>query len=600
MRGFIRCHRNNAQIKISPYRIMTLAGFFGLLGFFIIWRLFMLQVIEHKTYTALASGQYEIFKKLFPKRGSVYIHDDERMLADDALYPLATNKMIYEVFAQPKFIDDPEAVAAELFEIFKIEDEDEQQLILAKLNKADDPYEPIKKKVEQSVVNIIKERDVTGIGFRQSSLRYYPENELASNILGFVRLNDQQQQVGQYGIEGYFNEVLAGKQGHLRSERDAFGRWIAMSDRDFMQAEDGADLVLTVNKSIQYVACKKIAEALERFEAIGASLVIMNPQTGGILAMCNYPTFNPNVYNKVEDITYFNNASIFNAYEPGSIFKPITLAASLDQKKITPSTVYHDTGAISYNNAGKVETNPAKIIHTLKNYENKVHGDKTMTEILEYSINTGTVYAMQQIGQKKFAQYVRDFGFGQLTGIGMDSESAGDIRSLDKKGEIFSATGAFGQGITTTPLQMAASYAVFANGGKLMRPYIVEEIRHADGTIEKTEPEVLRQPISGRTASLMQGMLISVVDSGHAKHAAVPGFYIGGKTGTAQVAERGIYGENTIHSFVGFGPANDAKFVMIVRIDHPQKGKSSASTAAVVFGEIAQYLVDYYRLTPER
>lgn len=604
MKRYTRGQKKKPRNDICNYRVLSLYVVFGLIGLLIVVRLFVLQILEHDTYTAIASGQYEIFQKLVPKRGSIYIRDDSSLESisqnQSHLYPLATNKITYEVFAQPKFITDAHEVAEKLFEIFEITDSEEQDLIEHKLSKKDDPYEPIKKRVEQSVVNTIKELDLEGIGFRQDIIRYYPEKELASNVLGFTRTNDQQQVLGQYGLEGYFNELLAGEQGHLRSERDAFGRWIAISDRDFEQAEDGADLILTLNKSIQFVACNKIAEAVKTYEAKSASLVIMDPQTGAIIAMCNAPSFNPNEFNKVEDIQHFNNISIYDSYEPGSIFKPVTLAAALDQKKITPQTVYHDTGSISYNNAGKVETDPAKIIHTLRNYERKVHGSKTMTEILENSINTGTVYSMQTIGEKKFKKYVEDFGFGKLTGIGLDTEAKGNLQSLERKGEIFSATASFGQGITVTPLQMAAAYSVFANGGKLMKPYIVEEIRHANGDIEKTEPKALGQPITGRTASLMTGMLISVVDSGHAKHAAVPGYYIAGKTGTAQVAERGGYGENTIHSFVGYGPSEDTKFVMIVRIDHPQKGKSSSGTAAVVFGDIAQFIMDYYRIPPER
>lgn len=602
----IRYPRSNSkriQNNVSPYRVLSLYIIFGIAAVLMVIRLFVLQILEHDTYTALASGQYEIFQQLYPKRGSIYIRDDKEIISEgqkEGLYPLATNKITYEVFAQPKFITKPLDIAEQLFDIFNIEDTDEQDLIKQKLSKKDDPYEPLQKRVEQSVVNKLKKLDLEGIGYRQELVRYYPEKELASNVLGFTRVNDSNEILGQYGLEGYYNELLAGERGHLRSERDAFGRWIAISDRDFEQAKDGADLVLTLNKSIQFVACNKLKEAITTYEAQAASLVIMDPQTGAIIAMCNYPTFNPNEYNKVDDIRQFNNSSIYDAYEPGSIFKAVTLSASLDQKKITPQTVYHDTGSISYNNAGKVETDPAKIVNTLRNYEHKVHGDVTMTQVLEQSVNTGTVYAMQRLGTDAFKKYVEAFGFGELTGLGLDTEVSGTIDSLKKKGEIFSATASFGQGITVTPLQMVAAYSVFANGGKLMKPYIVDEIHYADGSIEKTKPKVVNQPITSRTASLMTGMLISVVDDGHAKHAGVPGYYIAGKTGTAQVAAQGGYGDATIHSFVGYGPSENSRFVMIVRLDNPQKGKASASTSAVVFGDIAKFLLDYYRVPPER
>lgn len=593
---------------VSPARIISLYIIFGFGALCIIIRLFVLQIIEHGTYEAIASGQYEIFQELYPTRGSIYLHDDNsiNLNGEESLYPLATNKITYEVYAQPKFITNPEETAGQIFELLDIpegkdgEVNEERGIILARMQKEDDPYEMIKKNVEQAVVNKIKEKEIIGIGFRRELQRFYPEKELASNILGFVRKTDEGKIIGQYGVEGYYNELLSGKDGHLRSERDAFGRWIALSDRDFEQATDGADIVLTINKSIQFHVCKQLMEAVEIYQAKSASAVVLDPQTGAVIAMCNFPTFDPNIYNKVEDVEHFNNIPIYSAYEPGSIFKPVTLAGSLDKGSITPNTVYHDTGSISYNNAGKVETDPKKIIHSLKNYQRKVHGSKTMTEVLEYSINTGTVFSMQEMGTKSFRKYVHDFGFGKLIGIGLDTESKGNLQSLEKKGEIFSATASFGQGITVTPLQMVAAYSVFANGGKLIKPYIVEEIRHSNGDVDKTQVEEISQPINSRTAALMTGMLISVVDSGHATHAAVPGYYIAGKTGTAQVAERGIYGENTIHSFVGFGPSENAKFVAIVRIDHPQEGASSSATAAKVFGNIARFILDYYRIPPER
>lgn len=602
MKPYIQTNKKHVKNDISKYRILILSFVILVASLAIIWRLFVLQVIEHKTYIALASGQYEIFQKLFPKRGQIYIKEDTDNLLSEInnnLYPLATNKTVYEVYAQPKFINDPFETTRQLVEFFNLQDDEIKHEILNKLSKKDDPYEPLFKKVDQAQVEKLQELEIEGIGFKQVLFRYYPENELASNVLGFVR-HDDNTYIGQYGIEGYFNAELSGKQGYLRSERDAVGRWIAVSDRQFEQAQDGIDLVLSINKSIQYIGCEKIKKAYEEYEAESVTLTIMDPQTGAIIAMCNYPNFNPNEYGQVEDITYFNNKAIFDAYEPGSIFKPITLSGAIDTKKVDPNTIYHDIGFIPYNNKGEVDYDEASIEYRLKNYDLKVHGDVTMTEVLEKSVNTGTIYAMQQTGTKDFKKYVRDFGFGKLTGIELDTESAGDISSLDKKAELFSATASYGQGITATPLQMITAYSVFANGGKLVKPYIISEKKYSDGTSEITEPKIIRQPISGRTASLITGMLISVVDNGHAKHAAVPGYYIAGKTGTAQIAAEGGYGDETIHSFVGYGPSDNPRFVMIIRIDKPKKGETSSQTAAKVFGDIAKFILDYYNVPPER
>jgi cell division protein FtsI/penicillin-binding protein 2 len=595
--------KKRSKTDISKYRIFILCVVFIAFAGTIMWRLFILQIVNHQNYVALASGQYEIFQKLFPVRGSIYVKQEQDTLQgsiNDNLYPLATNNLEYEVFAQPVYIKDPFAVTKQLVEIFNITDEDLKFDILAKLQKQDDPYEPLIKKADEQTIDKLKELELEGIGFKKKLFRYYPENELASSVLGFVRY-DQEQYIGQYGIEGYFDQELRGTQGYLRSERDAVGRWIAVSDRKFEQAENGIDIVLTLNKSIQYVACEKLKAGIKEYEAESGTLVIMDPQTGAIIAMCNYPDFNPNDYSNVEDITYFNNKAIFDAYEPGSVFKPVTMAGGLDTKSVEPTTVFHDIGYVPYNNKGEVDYTESNIEYRLQNFNDKTFGDVTMTEVLENSVNTGTIFAMQKMGIKNFKQYVKDFGFGKITGIGLETEMPGDISSLEKSAELFSATASYGQGITATPLQMAAAYSVFANGGKLMRPYIVAEKHLADGSIQKNEPKIIRHPVSARTAAMVTGMLISVVDNGHAVHAAVPGYYIAGKTGTAQVASsEGGYGQDTIHSFVGFGPSEDAKFVMIVRLDKPQKGGTASETSAKIFGQIAKFVLDYYKVPPER
>lgn len=595
--------RISREVKndVCLYRFLSLyCGVFFVMIVLLI-KLFILQVLQHETYKVLASGQHEILQQLFPKRGGIYLRDSKSNTRSDgdALTPLALNKTTYELYVQPVDIKDITSTAEKLFSALSITDETEKKNILEKLSKKDDPYEMIKKKVDQSVADVLFDLHILGVGLRPEVLRYYPEREMASHVLGFVRTQDSHTLIGQYGIEGYYESILGGEHGEVIAGRDPIGRLMNVGSGDITQARDGADIILTIDKSLQYVACNKLKEALETYQADSATLVMVNPQTGAVLALCSYPSFDPNEYNKVSDVSYFNNLAIFDAYEPGSIFKPVTVAGALDKERITPQTVYRDTGSISYNNAGRVETRPEKIIHTLRNYGNKVHGEKTVTEILENSVNTGTVFTMQQLGVEDFRSYVRAFGFGSATGIELDTESAGNISSIDKPGEIFCATASFGQGITVTPLQMVMAYSVFANGGKLLKPYIVDEIRFPDGRSEKTSyPKVIGQPVTERTASLMTAMLGSVVDNGHAKLAGVPGYNIAGKTGTAQVAERGVYGEKTIQSFVGFGPMEDARFAMIIRLVHPRIGDSSAGTAARIFGDIATYVMEYYRIPP--
>jgi cell division protein FtsI/penicillin-binding protein 2 len=348
---------------------------------------------------------------------------------------------------------------------------------------------------------------------------------------------------------------------------------------------------LTLDRNIEFFVCEKIKAAVERHGADGGSVVVMDPKSGAILAMCSYPDFDPNEYSKTEDINVFNNPATFYQYEPGSIFKAITIAAALDLEKVTPTTTYNDEGFV------KVDD------RTIKNSDEKAHGVQTMTDVLDESLNTGAVFAVQKIGAESFKKYVEDFGFGETVGIGLDFESSGNISSLSKKGAIWSATGSFGQGISVTPIQVVAAFGAIANGGKLMKPYIIDEIRKSNGEIIKAEQKVIRQVISSRTATLLGGMLASVVEHGHGKRAGVPGYYVAGKTGTAQVAKKdgsGYERDVTIGSFVGFAPVEDPKFVMLVKIDHPRDTIWAEATAAPLFGEIAKFMLNYFKVPPSR
>jgi cell division protein FtsI/penicillin-binding protein 2 len=329
------------------------------------------------------------------------------------------------------------------------------------------------------------------------------------------------------------------------------------------------------------------------YNASSASLIIMEPQTGAIRVMCNIPDFDPNNYGSVDDISVYNNSSIFTAYEPGSIFKPVTMAAALDEGLIDPHSPFHDFGV------------RADLCKTpIRNAELKIYNDTDMTGILENSINTGMIYISERLGTERFRNYVEKFGFGIKSGITLDTESAGNIVSLSQnkktdKIDCYTATASFGQGLTVTPLQMVDAYAAIANGGTLMTPYIVDEIQYKNGKTVKTQPVEIRRVMSERAASLLSGMLVNVVEKGHAVRARSTEYYIAGKTGTAQIPGPGGYTAETIHSFVGFAPVDNPKFVMIVKYEKPER-KYAESTAVPVFGDIAKFIFDYYEVIPGR
>ncbi len=571
----------NSHIRLNALRI-----FVGLFSAAIILRLFMLQVVDASYYDALAKGQYTLYQDLFPQRGDILVQD----LQDGTTYAAATNVQMGFVFADPRHVKDVHAEAVTLGGLLVFSPE-EIATLETKLDKKDDPYEPIKRRVPEAILEQIDAADLAGISYVREDVRTYPETGLGGQVLGFVGGNDDGSFSGKYGIEGTFDKALAGTAGFIRSERDVAGRFIASGDRAFEPAVDGSHVVLTIDRTIQFEACEKLKAAVIKYEADGGSIVVLDPKTGAVLAMCGDPDFDPNSYNVVKDINVFQNPAIFNAYEPGSIFKPVTMAAALDAGVLTPATTFVDTGSVVVDE------------YTIKNADDKVYGEQTMTSVLENSINTGAIFAMEQMGKETFEKYVEAFGFGTYTGIELSGESAANVSSLKEAAKSYAATASFGQGITVTPLQVASAFAAMANDGKLMQPYVVSEVRSPDGTVKKTTPHEVRQVISDHSARLISAMLISVVENGHGKKAAVPGYYIAGKTGTAQIPRAdglGYQTDATVGSFAGYGPVGDARFAMVVRLDHPRAVRYAESSAAPVFGQLAEFLLRYFEVPPQR
>ena len=545
----------------------------------VVLRLFQVQIIKNDFYKVLAQDQHEFFQETVPKRGEIFIRD----LYSDHLYPLAVNKELSIVYASPKNVENKREIAKKISEILKLEEEKIYNL----LNKKDDPYEVIKTSVQDDIVEIIRKEEFTGIGFIPEIVRYYPGNYFASNLVGFLGFKDDKR-VGQYGIEGYYNDRLEGTMGFLEIEKDVSGNWISFGLKSSKAPENGDDIILTIDQTIQYLAEKKLEDAINKYGAKKGDLIVMNPISGAIIALAQYPRYNPNEYSKENDMSVFLNSSIHSVYEPGSIQKPITMAIGIDLGKISPSTTYIDEGYL------KIDGWP------ISNSDGKANGKQNMIQVLEKSLNTGTVFAVNQIEKKEFYDYLKNFGLDEFTGIEFTGETRGNLSNLEKKNEINYATASYGQGISVTPLVALNAISVLANDGKLMKPHIVSEFIH-DGISEKVEPEVVRQVVSSRTANLVSAMMVSVIENGHAQQAKVDGYKFAGKTGTAQIPKkdgRGYEEEKTIHTFVGFGPMPNPKFSILVKLDEPENAPYAANTTAVVFQDLAQELVNYYNLSP--
>lgn len=567
--------------KLHFDRLSFLALATLVLTILIIHRLFVLQVLKYDYYKTQASRLHEFSKELQPKRGEIYASD----FSGAEKYPIATNLDLHLLYAIPKEIEKPQEVAKKLAPLLEIEEEK----LFERLNK-NDLYEPLKHYLSDEEVAEIRNLKIKGLAFLPETRRFYPKQNLFSHVLGFVGHKDGKQQ-GQYGLEEEFEEILAGQAGSLEAERGVWGQWIATLGQRKKEALHGADLILTLDYTIQFNVCQELKKGVEKFGAKSGTAVVMEPQTGKILALCSFPDFDPNEYNQVKDYSQFLNPAISASYEPGSVFKAITMAGALDAGAVSPETTYKDEGFVKI---GK---------YTIKNFDRKAHGINTMIQVLEKSLNTGAIFAVEKLGLNDFLKYVKDFGFGQLTGIGLPAEARGDISSLEKKGDIYPATASFGQGISVTPLQMVSSFSAIANQGKLMKPYLIEKIIWPDETIQEIKPEMIREVISPSTAATLGAILVSVVENGHGKKAQVPGYYVAGKTGTAQVPRKdrpGYDPHHTIGSFIGFAPIDNPRFVALVKIDSPHGVIWAESSAVPVFGKIAKFLLNYFQVVPER
>jgi len=563
-------------------RLFILNIIFLLLSAALIVRLFSLQVISHSFYKNLAENQHQSSQTLTPARGEVFIHDQ----INGGLIPVVTNIEKNIVFAVPPEIEEPTKIARQLAKVLGLSEGE----ILTKISDQERKWVSIKKELLESESIQVEELDLPGIYLQPENHRFYPEKTFASQVLGFMAFEGDVRE-GQYGVERYFETELSGVSGSLLLEKDTAGRWIAGGYRKIVPAQDGADVVLTLDRAIQFKAEEVISRTVQAHQADAGSIVVLNPKTGAVLALAQAPSFDPNEFGQTEDISVFRNLAVSDTYEPGSVFKSVTMAAALDAEAVAPDDTYEDKGAVVFDR------------FTIRNSDNKAHGIQTMTQVLEQSLNTGAIYVQDKTGPEKFLETVRDFGFGEVTGIKLPAEAGGNISNLIGGGDVHYATAAFGQGITVTLMQLAQAFATIANEGRLSTPYIVEKIVYPDGRIDEFKPKKGEQVISFRAATTLGAMLVSVVENGHGKRAGVPEYYVAGKTGTAQVASVGVGGYDpnvTIGTFVGFGPVSDPQFVIAVRVDNPKTVRFAESTAAPAFGEVAQFLFNYYQITPSR
>lgn len=558
---------------------VVLLFFFVLLGA-LLARLFILQVAYHKDYKRLAERQHKFVKELLPERGGIFAKDKK-----DNSIPLALNRTYKTIIAAPKDIRNKEETIAWLVKNFNIE----ADTLLKKLSKSDDPHEILLKKVDPERVKELDKESIAGIFFADEKRRLYPHGELAAHLLGFVS-QEVDQESGKYGIERFYEKELMGKKGIFEGSKDAAGFWIALGRQILNPPRNGADTILTLDYNIQRKSEEILKAIREKWRAESGTVLVVDPNTGRILALAAEPTFNPNEFGKEKNFSVFLNPAIELSYELGSVMKPVTLIGGLEEGLISPDSTYMDGGEVKIGG------------YTIKNFDEKAYKIQTMTQVLEKSLNTGAVYAAKVLGKKKQHEYIKKFGMGEKTGIDLPGEVAGNISNLDAGRDIDFATASFGQGIAVTPIQMAMAISAIANGGKLMKPYVVEKIIEDSGNKVEIRPQIVRNAVSREAAEKMTKMLVSAVRNGFENRAGVRGYFVAGKTGTAQIPRRegkGYYTDRVIHSFVGYAPAFNPRFLILLQLNEPKGNRFAANTLTPAFHNLAEYILNYYEIPPD-
>ncbi|MGB0386992.1 MAG: peptidoglycan D,D-transpeptidase FtsI family protein [Ardenticatenaceae bacterium] len=494
-------------------------------------------------------------------------------------YLLATDSVSYRFGVSPNIVSYKDPVAEEVAEITN-----RDQKELRAIFEQDAQYVLIDSSIPYTMGQQLNNMKESSLKLEPLINRSYPNGTLASHLLGFVNA----EQLG-VGVEMYYNELLNGEKEVSVLEGEPLEK-IQLSHRAFTPTPNGVDLILTIDRAIQFRIEQELAQAIEKYEALGGTIIVMNPKTGDILGMASSPDYDPNKYYDYSN-SIFQDPAISLHYEPGSVFKVITIAAALDAGVLSPDMTWNDSGSFEVGG------------NTIQNWDKKGYGTSNVTEILGYSLNTGTAWISTQLGSELFYKYVKRFGFGQPTGIELSNEAPGKVRSPSDESWYASdlATNSFGQGIAVTPIQMISSVASLLNNGQLMQPRIVKAIV-SHGQIEEKPPYALGQSVSPQVAQTMQKMMVDAVELG-TKQALLnqDGWDIGGKTGTAQVPIPGGYhADDTIASFIGFAPADNPAFIVLVKLDRPlgeyQWGSKSAAPA---FKNIAHYLLHHYNIPPD-
>lgn len=570
------------NIAVVRVRIIFFALVF--FAFILICKLYLVQIVSGEEFSIKANHQYVSENSNLINRGSIFFTTREGKTVTAAMQQLG-----YTVFINPKNLIDPEQAYEIVSRIIPVDKED----FFQKANKKDDPYEEIARKVGLDKGEKIKEANIKGVGAVSEKWRFYPGQDSAAHEVGIFAYQGSEL-AGRYGLEKQYEDVLKREDGSVYVN---FFAEVFLNLKEQLGTKgknSEGDIVTSIEPSVETFLQKQLEKVNKEWDSEYTGGIVIEPKTGRVVAMASYPTFNPNTFHEENDVSIFSNPLVENVYEMGSIIKPLTMVAGVDSGAVTHETTYFDAGFLYLNN------------QKISNFDGKGRGQVNMQEVLNNSLNTGVAFVVKTMGKEKFSQYMKNFGIDKKTEIDLPNEAAPLTENLNSPRDIEHATASYGQGIAMTPMSTVRALSTLANGGRLITPHLVTEIDYKAGMNKKIDYPLESQPqvIEKESADEISRMLVKVVDEallgGTVKH---DHYSIAAKTGTAQIARndgRGYYDDKFLHSFFGYFPAYDARFLVFLFTYDPKGVKYASETLTHSFMDIADYLIQYYEIPPDR
>ncbi len=561
----------------SRIRIVAVCVFLVAVVFLV--RLFSLQIINNNFYAEKADRQYISPSGNVFNRGDIYFSKK-----DGSLVSAASVTTGFKIAINPKEIKDEKEIFEKLSPYLKMDEE----TFLAKASRKDDPYEEIATGLTKEQITEIESLKIKGLSTFKQNWRNYPSGNLASHSIGFLAYKGDDL-VGQYGLERFYNDILS------KPKNEAYVNFFAevfSNIKKTLSDTAKGDIVTTIEPVVEHELQKELGSIMEKWTADQAGGIIINPINGEIYAMSGLPDFDLNNFKEVKNIGVYRNPLVENVFEFGSVIKPLVIAAGLDAGVITPKTQYYDSGSVVVDK---------KVIN---NFDKKGRGTVTIQDVLNQSLNTGMVFTEQKLGHERFRNYMKSYGIGEKTGIDLPNETSGLIRNLESPRNIEYANASFGQGIALTPIEAVRAFSILANGGNMITPHLVKEIKYENGLSKKKEYPYTKTNILGKEATdTITEMLIKVYETYDSGRHKMPNYTVATKTGTAQIAKEtggGYYDDRNMHSFFGYFPARDPKFLIFLYVKNPRGVKYASQTLIPPFNNLTKFLINYYNLPPDR